>query len=72
MVNMIKVQEYNLKIMIQHIIPIKDLKEHVDVGCECNPRLDILENGDILLIHNSYDGREGLELANEILNQKKL
>ena len=53
--------------MITHIIPLNDLKEHEDISCKCNPRTEILEDGDILIIHNSYDGREGLELANEIL-----
>lgn len=56
--------------MIQHIYPVNDLKEHViESSCECNPSIQILENGDILIIHNSYDGREGLELANEILKK---
>lgn len=57
--------------MIQHIYPLNDLKEHDTEStiCECNPNTEILENGDILIIHNSYDGREGLELANEILNK---
>lgn len=54
--------------MIYHITPINDLKEHTESGCECNPMVNVQENGDILMLHNSYDGREGLELANEILN----
>ena len=45
-----------------NIIPINDLKEHIeDSTCECNPKAEILENGDILIIHNSYDGREIVE-----------
>ena len=42
-----------------HVTPINDLKEHSeDSTCECNPKCEILENGEILIIHNSYDGRE--------------
>lgn len=45
--------------MILHIIPIHDLKEHTEEStCECAPEIEILENGDIMIIHNAYDGRE--------------
>lgn len=37
--------------------------------CECEPRVEY-ENGAVLIIHNSYDGREGVEWANEVLKQK--
>ncbi len=38
--------------------------------CECNPKI-IYEEGNVPLIsHRSFDGREGLEEANEILKQK--
>lgn len=41
-----------------NVIPINDLKEHSeDTTCKCKPKL-ILENGEMILIHNSYDGRE--------------
>lgn len=54
--------------MIYHITPENDLKEHIlESTCACNPRSETQPGGDILLIHNSYDGREALELANEIL-----
>ncbi len=35
--------------------------------CKCGPRLSI-ENGIILINHNSFDGREGVEWANELIN----
>lgn len=45
-----------------HILPINDLKEHEESStCECKPRVEILEDGDILVIHNSYDKREYIE-----------
>jgi hypothetical protein len=53
-----------------HVIPINDLKDHSeDSICECNPKAEILENGDMLIIHNSYDGREIVEnIIDEIFN----
>jgi hypothetical protein len=53
--------------MIYHVIPINDLSEHVeDAGnCNCKPEL-IIENGSMIFIHNSFDGREGIELYNEM------
>lgn len=46
-----------------HITPINDLKEHQeDINCNCNPRTEYI-NDNILIIHNSYDGRETLEKA---------
>lgn len=42
-----------------NIIPIDDIKEHIeDSTCQCYPKVEILENGEIMIIHNSYDGRE--------------
>lgn len=55
---------------IYHVFPTNDIKEHntEDTTCDCEPISETQPGGDILIIHNSYDGREGLELANEILN----
>lgn len=54
-----------------NIVPLNDLKEHTqDTTCECNPAIEE-SHGHIIVIHNSYDGREGVELANEILNPTK-
>lgn len=45
--------------MILHITPVNDLKEHLDNStCECLPEVQILEDGDIMVIHNAYDNRE--------------
>lgn len=45
--------------MIWHILPLNDLIEHIEEStCECFPDVEILENGDILIVHNSIDGRE--------------
>lgn len=37
--------------------------------CLCEPRKEKQESGVWLIIHNSFDGREGLEWTNEILNK---
>lgn len=53
--------------MIFHVTPVGDLKCHIDDStCECNPSVQLVE-GEMICVHNSYDGREGLELANEVL-----
>jgi hypothetical protein len=57
--------------MIWHILPINDLKEHSErSSCECNPKVRQLENGDLLVSHNSYDGRELIEELLAEVNKK--
>lgn len=64
-VNGIKFTELNQNKMIWNILPMNDLKEHIEEStCECGPSVEILENGDMMIIHNSYDGREILEQLN--------
>jgi len=54
-----------------HILPINDLKEHEDLStCECEPKVEIQENGDLLIVHNAFDGREAIEIFNTIINDK--
>jgi hypothetical protein len=54
---------------IWHILPTNDLREHEELStCKCVPRVDVQENGDILIIHNSFDGREVIEMFTEIIN----
>ena len=49
--------------MIWHLLPVNDLKEHEEKStCECSPSVEIQENLDMLIIHNSFDGREAIEL----------
>jgi len=53
-----------------HILPIDDLEEHEETTtCKCEPRLEII-NGEMLIIHNSFDQREVIEEVNEILNEE--
>lgn len=44
-----------------NIIPEDDLKEHIESSlCDCNPIVEF-ESGEMIIIHNSYDGREWME-----------
>lgn len=41
-----------------HLLPINDIKEHEELStCHCFPDVEILENGDLMIIHNAFDGR---------------
>lgn len=53
-----------------HVHPINDAEEHDLEGtvCKCGPSV-VFEGAEIIVIHNSFDGREALEQAKEILNQ---
>lgn len=53
---------------IYHVLPINDLKEHIEsYRCSCEPTVEN-EGENMLVIHNSFDGREGVEIVNDILN----
>jgi len=68
---------------IRHVIPLDDEHEHEDVSywfadknldqfpechCKCCPKREYNVDKDTwLFIHSSFDGREALEWANEIL-----
>jgi len=65
-----------------HIYPIDEENEHVIFltypvlgdpysECKCEPWFKPAENGCTLVIHASFNGREGLEWANDILNSNK-
>lgn len=50
-----------------HILSINDLEPHEEEGttCKCGPKVTFGENGDMLVVHNSFDGRELLERIEE-------
>jgi hypothetical protein len=58
-----------------HVAPLNDLFEHdlTETGnmCHCEPSIIMQPDSEIIVVHNSFDGREGVEWANEILNQSK-
>ena len=45
-----------------HVLPLNDLLLHTDSGtaCMCDPKIEAI-GGRLLIIHNSYDGREEKE-----------
>lgn len=55
--------------VILHVMPVNDLEEHIQsCMCKCMPNIKVIEDSDSLIwVHNSFDGREGVEWANEIL-----
>lgn len=57
--------------MIQHVIPLNDLKPHEETSlCNCYPKI-VMENGNMIFVHNSYDKRELVEQVKEIINGDK-
>lgn len=57
------------KLSIYHIYPENDPQEHnlEAASCSCIPKI-MFEEGDMLIIHNSFDGREILEEIESELN----
>lgn len=55
-----------------HIYPENDKQEHdlEAAGCSCVPKI-MFEEGDMLIVHNSYDGREIIEEIEADLNEEK-
>ena len=53
-----------------NILPINDIESHTeDSICKCNPKV-IFENGEMIVVHNSFDGREYKEqLIDEVERQ---
>ena len=46
---------------IYHVLPLNDLKPHVESErCRCQPTVEVV-NGGRLIVHHSYDGREFFE-----------
>ena len=64
---------------IWHIYPTNDLQGHVVIttqgsfglhcSCQCQPEIEEVD-GKHFVVHNSFDGREGVEWANEILKDQ--
>jgi hypothetical protein len=47
--------------MALHVLPINDIEEHEEATtCKCRPNVEF-ENGEMIVIHNSFDGRERVE-----------
>jgi len=56
--------------MIYHVIPEEDLQPHEKkMTCACDPSVDTLENGDMVVTHNLFDCGIG-DFLNDKLNNK--
>lgn len=55
--------------MIWAVTPVNDTEKHEDFSsmCKCQPEVKVREDGDLVYVHNSFDGRELIEQINEIL-----
>lgn len=52
---------------VYHVLPVNDTKDHRAIYCcWCVPETHI-EGLNFVVTHNSFDGREGVEWANELL-----
>ena len=62
---------------IYHVLPENDARPHIDhcffsmhqmpfCQCDCKPE-NLVVKGGIIIVHNAFDGRLGVEWANEIL-----
>lgn len=50
-----------------HVIPLNDTHDHQQSErCHCEPRIE-----DGVVIHNAFDGREGVEWMNSILENSQ-
>ena len=63
--NMKQLIEYDTE-NVWHILPIGDLAEHTDKDliCVCSPRIELQPNQSLIVVHNSFDGREYKEIDN--------
>lgn len=63
-VDSIKIKNKGSKMSIKHVYPRNDISTH-DLEhqgqCPCGPRVEFLANGDTLVIHNAWDGRDLIE-----------
>lgn len=58
--------------MTWHMLPVDDIEDHDESStCKCEPGCQVMEYGDIMIIHNLFDRREGLEITNQILKLVK-
>jgi hypothetical protein len=58
---------------IYHVYPLNDLHPHSLNGdgshCECITRSETMPNGNVVVVHSAFDGREIIEEAEAIKNE---
>lgn len=46
-----------------HVLPNADIKPHAQAeACKCEPRIETQPNGNKIVVHNAWDGREFKEI----------
>jgi len=52
--------------MVYHVTPTNDIDEHTEeTTCKCKPKVEH-HNGNMVVIHNAFDGRENIEILREM------
>lgn len=60
---------FNYGVNERHLIPENDCKQHKeDVMCDCMPNIEIFADS-MVITHHSFDGREEIKTALEIINK---
>jgi hypothetical protein len=54
------------------VIPIDDTEEHdkESTTCKCHPKVEF-ENGNMILIHDAFDGRQEIEKLGVLSSENK-
>lgn len=57
--------------IVLHVVPENDTRPHQDsTGCSCRPRIEQVEEGATVVVHNAFDGREITERAVDEIDSK--
>lgn len=53
-----------------HVYPVDDLRPHETEGdpCRCHPVYQYIGSGQVMVIHNAFDGRDLKEIAEQRMN----
>lgn len=65
---------------IVHVVPVNDTEDHLQqcdempfgpprCNCKCNPRHELVPPAGMIVVHDAFDGRLGVEWAKELLKQ---
>ncbi len=55
-----------------HVVPIDDDEEHELLRtCQCRPTAKAIDDITVMIVHNSFDGREAYEEAMRVLDNNE-
>ena len=63
---------WNTTLGLVAVLPIDDTDKHEELSrtCKCNPKIEYIGDGKMLIIHNAFDNRQFEEQIKEILKWK--